>query len=194
MFRNMANSLFEHEEIVTTVAKAKELRPFVEKIITVARHGSAVNRNAKELREKASEYDKRATDLLDEARRLGTDTDKGKRALDQRKQVLKERYEVLAEWRRAVAPVLHARRRLIARLGNHRIQDDDHASVIAKLIDDIGPRYADRPGGYTRIVRMSKWRLGDAAPTAMISLVTQDGGPARRKKRAGKEAASAGKK
>jgi hypothetical protein len=41
---------------------------------------------------------------------------------------------------------------------------------------------------------MSKWRLGDAAPTAMISLVTQDGGPARRKKRAGKEAASAGKK
>ena len=181
MFRNMANSLFEHEQIVTTVAKAKELRPIVEKIITVARKGSTIHRDARQLREKASEFDRRAAGLLDEARRLGSDTEKGMRAMEERKQVLKERYAVLAEWRRTVAPVLHVRRRLIARLGNRRIEGEKYDSIVQKLLEDIGPRFVDRPGGYTRIARLSKWRLGDAAPTAMISLVTKDGGPPRRK-------------
>ena len=190
MFRNMANSLFEHEQIVTTVAKAKELRPFVEKLITVARKGALVNRDAQTLREKASEHDKRARDLLEEARRLGLDTDKGQRALQQRKQVLQERYQLLTEWRRANAPVLNARRRLIARLGNHGIDDDNYDTVIQKLIGDIGPRFTERHGGYTRIVRLSKWRLGDAGPTAMISLVTTDGTPPRRKRSETKKAGS----
>ena len=56
MFRNMANALFEHEEIVTTVAKAKELRPFAERLITLARAGALANRGAQKLREKASEH------------------------------------------------------------------------------------------------------------------------------------------
>ena len=189
MFRNMANSLFEHEQIVTTVAKAKELRPFVEKLITVARKGASVNRDAQTLREKASEHDKRARDLLEEGRRLGLDTDKGRRVLQQRKQVLQERYQLLDEWRRANAPVLKARRLLISRLGKHAIEHKDYDTVVHKLIGDIGPRFADRPGGYTRIVRLSKWRLGDAGPTAMISLVTTDGLPARRKGKEGKEKA-----
>ena len=148
MFRNMANSLFEHEEIVTTVAKAKELRPFAEKMITLARRGALANRDAQKIRDKAAGLDKAS----------------------------KERAEVLAEWRKANAPVLHVRRMLISRLGNHRIEgDDDHDTIIQKLIKTIGPRYADRPGGYTRILKLTKRRLGDAGHQAMIALVTDDG-------------------
>ena len=154
MFRNMANSLFEHEEIVTTVAKAKELRPFAEKMITLARRGALANRDAEKIREKTAGLDKAST----------------------------ERAELLAEWRKANAPVLHVRRMLISRLGNHRLQDDDdHDTIIHKLIKTIGPRYADRPGGYTRILKLTKRRLGDAGHQAMISLVTDDSSPPRRR-------------
>jgi large subunit ribosomal protein L17 len=185
MFRNMASALFEHEQIVTTVAKAKELRPYVEKLITIARKGAAAERQAGTLRDKASEHDKRAQDLLEEARRHGTDTDAGKRSIENRRGVLQERYKLLAEWRRAVAPVLHARRLLIARLGNHRIEDDEeHDTVVQKLIKTIGPRFSDRPGGYTRIVRLTKRRLGDAGPTALIALVTSDSTTLRQKRSA----------
>lgn len=154
MFRNMANSLFEHEEIVTTVAKAKELRPFAEKMITLARRCALANRDAEKIREKTTGLAKEST----------------------------ERAELLTEWRKANAPVLHVRRMLISRLGNHRLQgDDDHDTIIHKLIKTIGPRYADRPGGYTRILKLTKRRLGDAGHQAMISLVTDDGSPPRKR-------------
>jgi len=146
MFRNMANQLFDHEEIVTTVAKAKELRPFAEKMITIARRGAIANREAMAIREKFAAMDKADP----------------------------ERKVLVAEWRKKVAPVLHARRLLIARLGNWRLEhDEEHDTIIQKLIDTIGPRYAESSGGYTRILRLSKWRLGDAGPMAMISLVSQ---------------------
>jgi large subunit ribosomal protein L17 len=154
MFRNMANALFEHEEIVTTVAKAKELRPFAEKIITLARRGAVANRDADKVREQAAGMDKAST----------------------------RRTELLAEWRQKVAPVLHIRRLLISRLGNHRIDsDDDYDTIIQKLLGSIGPRYVDRPGGYTRILKLAKRRLGDAGHQALISLVTDDGSSPRKK-------------
>ena len=162
MFRNMANSLFEHEKIVTTVAKAKELRPFAEKCITLARKGAQVNVEAAKLREKAAALPKDS----------------------------KERETALAVWRIANAPVLHARRMLISRLGNHRISgDDNHDTIIQKLIKTIGPRFADRAGGYTRILRLTKRRLGDASHTALISLVTTEGDSPRRRR--AKEVAAA---
>jgi large subunit ribosomal protein L17 len=196
MFRNMANALFEHEQIITTVAKAKELRPQAEKLITLARASVAANREAKKLREKASEHDHKAQELLDDARRHGTDTDKGKMALEQRRKVLSERYELLAEWRRAVVPVLHARRLLIARIGNHRLRrNEEYRTVVEKLIESIGPRYESRPGGYTRIARLSEPRLGDAGPQAIIALVSDEGRPPRRRKarKAEQESAAAAK-
>ena len=158
MFRNMANALFEHEEIVTTVAKAKELRPFAEKMITLARRCTTANQEAEKIREKA-------TGLAKESR---------------------ERAELLAEWRKAVAPVLHVRRQLISRLGNHRIENDqDHDTIIQKLIKTIGPRYAERHGGYTRILKLAKRRLGDAGHQALIALVTDEGtSPKRRRAKA----------
>ena len=94
---NLATSLFEHGGIVTTVAKAKELRPFAEKLITLARRGD-----------------------------------------------------------------LHARRQAA------RCVKEVH--VLQTLFSEIGPRFAARPGGYTRILKLGH-RKGDGADTARIELV-----------------------
>ena len=95
--RNMATSLFLHERIETTTAKAKELRPFAERLITLGKRGD-----------------------------------------------------------------LHARR-----LAGRLIAD---RQVLGKLFDDIGPRFTERPGGYTRILKLGN-RRGDAAEMALIELV-----------------------
>jgi large subunit ribosomal protein L17 len=113
--RNLTCALIQHERIITTVEKAKELRPFVEKLITLARKNT-----------------------------------------------------------------LHARRLVIARLGSTAKADfrDDKGeptgeSALTKLFKEIGPRFADRPGGYTRIVKRSERRLGDAGKTAFIELLKE---------------------
>lgn len=97
MFRNMVTSLFEHERIVTTEHKAKELRPIAEKMITLAKRGD-----------------------------------------------------------------LHARRQALSYMRSK--------NVVAKLFDQIKDQFADRNGGYTRIIRTGV-RTGDAAPMAIIELV-----------------------
>ena len=136
--RNMAQSLFEHGAIRTTVVKAKELRSFVEKLITLA---------------------KRQT--------------------------------------------LAARRQILAELNDRRMVDEkgdfQENTVVAKLFKEIGPKYATRNGGYTRIIRLSDRRIGDAGKTALLQLVeettvTTEGAPAgesRRQKRAAKMQAAA---
>ena len=93
----MATSLFRHERIRTTTARARELRPYAERLVTLARRGD-----------------------------------------------------------------LHARRQAARRITDREI--------LGKLFDDIGPRYADRPGGYTRILKLGP-RKGDAADMALIELV-----------------------
>ena len=97
LLRNMATSLFRHGRIETTTAKAKELRPFAEKLITLAKQGD-----------------------------------------------------------------LHARR-----LAARRIQDRE---ILSTLFDSIGPRFATRAGGYTRILKTG-FRKGDGAETSLIELV-----------------------
>ena len=95
--RNMAASLFMHERIETTTARAKELRPFAERLITLAKRGD-----------------------------------------------------------------LHARRLAAAKIGDR--------DVVGKLFDELGPRFAERPGGYTRILKLGA-RKGDAADMSLIELV-----------------------
>ena len=99
MLSNMATSLFMHGKVVTTVAKAKELRPVAEKLITLARRGD-----------------------------------------------------------------LHARR-----IVERRIRDKAVSTVLFK---EIGPRFAARPGGYTRIIRLGH-RVGDGADTARLELLAE---------------------
>jgi large subunit ribosomal protein L17 len=100
LFRNMAAALIKHEQITTTTAKAKELRPYVEKLVTLAKKGGLSNR----------------------------------------------------------------------RLAHSRIMDDAQEK---KLFEVIGPRYADRNGGYTRIIKAGI-RQSDAAPVAVIEFVDRD--------------------
>jgi large subunit ribosomal protein L17 len=140
--RNLAQSLFEHETISTTIQKAKEIKPFVEKLITLAKKGS-----------------------------------------------------------------LQYRRRAISMLGDRTIvafEDGEpvkKGTVVGKLFSEIGPRYLDRPGGYTRIIRLALRRLGDNGQVVLLQLLGKDEplkkekrspGKRRSRKRAG-HAAAAGK-
>ena len=100
MFRNMAAALIKHEQITTTTAKARELRPYLEKLITLAKRGGLSNR----------------------------------------------------------------------RLAHARLLDD---AQLIKLFDVLAVRYADRAGGYTRIIKAG-FRASDAAPIAVIELVDRD--------------------
>ncbi len=123
MLRNQAEALLTHEHITTTLPKAKELRPFVEKLITVAKRGV-----------KAAEP-------------------KGKTL---------------------------AAKRLV---GRDLVNDD----VVTKLFGELAPRFMERPGGYTRILRLGP-RRGDGAETAMVELVGSEFDP---KKAAEEKAAAA---
>jgi len=100
MFRNMATALLKHEQIKTTLPKAKDLRPIVERLITLGKRGD-----------------------------------------------------------------LHARRQALG-----YIQDD---KIVRKLFETLGPRYAERSGGYTRVLKAG-FRYGDSAPVAYIELVDRD--------------------
>jgi large subunit ribosomal protein L17 len=130
LMRNMAATLFAHDQIITTEAKAKELRPFAERLITLA---------------------KKAALALESAASLDGE-----------------------EKRVAKARSLHYRRRLIQLLGGKKRIDVKGTPIDVvgeKLIDEIGPLFKDRPGGYTRIIKRTQRRLGDAAPTAILALV-----------------------
>jgi large subunit ribosomal protein L17 len=105
MLRNQAEALLQHGHIVTTVPKAKELRPFVERLITLAKRGIA-------------------------------DGGQG-RALTARREVLR---------------------------------DIPNREIVSKLFTDIAPKYASRPGGYTRLLRIG-YRQGDAAEVAQVELL-----------------------
>ncbi len=136
MRRNLAASLIEHETISTTIEKAKEVKPFVEKLITLAKKGT-----------------------------------------------------------------LASRRRAISLLGNRDIVEYDNGkavkkgTVVGKLFSEIGSRYIDRPGGYTRIIRLSLRRLGDNGQLVLLQLVSEDErqkkGAAARTKRSLKKAKKA---
>ena len=112
MLRNQATALLLHEHLTTTVPKAKELRPFVERIITVAKRGLAAGE--------------------------------------------------------ANGRLLNARRLVM-----HDLQDRD---VVTKLFDTLAPRFADRPGGYTRLLRVG-FRKGDSAEVAQVELVGSEFDP-----------------
>ncbi len=118
LFANMAAALIKHEQIVTTLPKAKDLRPIVEKLVTLGKRGD-----------------------------------------------------------------LHARRQAIA-----QIRD---LAMVRKLFDVLGPRYKERAGGYTRVLKAG-FRYGDSAPVAVIEFVDRDmdakgkdSGPAQEKKESG---------
>ncbi|MEI6163361.1 MAG: L17 family ribosomal protein [Planctomycetota bacterium] len=123
--------------ITTTLAKAKEVRPLVERCVTIARKGLAAQ---------------------DRAREFSTDAKRD--SAEWKKWRLSERWK---NWVHASAPAVVARRRVVQLLG------DKKAARI--VFERIAPRYVDRPGGYTRILKLATPRLGDAGPRAIIEFV-----------------------
>src|SRR5690349_12744379 len=125
LLRNQAMALIRHERIETTLPKAKELRPFVERLITIAKRGvAAADGNGK---------------------------------------------------------TLHARRLVLQEL-----PDKD---VVGKLFESIAPRFAERPGGYTRILRVG-FRRGDSAEVAQVELVGSEYNPRSKEEKEADKAAS----
>src|ERR1700733_14273680 len=116
LYRNLALALFRYERIITTLEKAKAARPFIEKLITLAKRGD-----------------------------------------------------------------LHARRMAIARMGpvadaevkpsDDKDEEGDRRTIIQKLFSDLGPRFKDRAGGYTRVIKRHERRLGDGGKTAFLELL-----------------------
>lgn len=92
---------------------------------------------------------------------------------------------------------LAARRRAISLLGNRDIlvkeggETVNKGTVIGKLFSELGPRYLDRPGGYTRIIRLPLRRLGDNGRLVLLQLVSEGKGPKKSKAKAAKEEATA---
>ena len=143
MRRNLAASVIEHGTVRTTVTKAKEVRPFLERLITIARRGT-----------------------------------------------------------------LHARRQVIAMLQDRAMVDKSNPeelseqTVVEKLFNEVAPRYADRPGGYTRIIHLPERRIGDAGRQVLLQLVEESstggrgeggGRASRRRRRAARRAEAAAK-
>ena len=123
--------------IVTTIENAKEVRPFVERCITIARHALPHQEAADELEPNADRHS-------DQWRAWRTS-------------------QQWQEWSRTIAPAVAARRRALRLLGNKQ--------AVKILFDDIAPRFAERNGGYTRVLRLAKPRLGDAGVCAILELV-----------------------
>jgi large subunit ribosomal protein L17 len=123
--------------ITTTLHKAKEVRPLVERCVTIAR---------------------RALPHEEAADKLATDADRHSDAW--RAWRNSDQWQ---EWNQAIAPAVAARRRLVKLLGSKE--------AVQILFDEIAPRFEDRDGGYTRVVRLATPRLGDAGEQAIIEFV-----------------------
>jgi large subunit ribosomal protein L17 len=126
--------------IITTLHKAKEVRPLVERCVTIARRALP---------------HQEAADLLEPDAERNSDEWRSWRDSDR-----------WTEWNQAVAPVLAARRRVMKLLGDKQ--------AMRVLFDNIAPKFADRPGGYTRIMRLAKPRLGDAGIRAILEFVGEN--------------------
>lgn len=150
--RSMAQSLFEHGSITSTVQKVKEVRPFVEKLITLARRANGGSLAAR----------KRIISMLNDRAIIPAEhlDDYVQRSDAGRLKVLRSR----------------SGRRY--RTGEPKPGLAYTAqSVVHRLINDVAPRFSDRPGGYTRIIKLAKPRIGDGGERAMLQLVGNEEAP-----------------
>ena len=150
--RNLAQSLIEHGQIRTTLVKAKALRPFVERLISLAKKA-------------------RQDDLSARRRIIQILTDRALIPAEQR-----EDYEKMSDARRD--KVLRSKSGRRHRTGEARPGTPFTAeSVVRRLIETVAAGFEDRSGGYTRIIKLPDTRIGDGSPLAVIQLVGQEEDP-----------------
>jgi large subunit ribosomal protein L17 len=150
--RNMAQSLFEHGQIRTTLVKAKDLRPFAERLITLARKARAGSLAARQ----------RLTMLLGDRAVIPADNF--------------EEYEAMSNAARD--KVLRARSGRRHRLGQAKGgQKFTATSIVHHLINNVAGNYEDRPGGYTRVIKLGAAQKSDSSEMAVLQLVGEEESP-----------------
>lgn len=152
MRRNLAQSLFQHGQIETTLPKAKEVRSFVEKLITLARKNTLRSRQL-------------VISMLNDRAVIG--------------QQEQEQYDGMSQHQRSRVLANRSGRRhrsgAVPAAYNKKTYPFVAKSVVGLLINDVAPKYKDRTGGYTRIIRLAKRRIGDSSELAVLQLVGSEG-------------------
>ena len=148
MRRNLAQSLFQYGQIETTLPKAKEVRSFVEKLITLARKNTLRSRQ-------------RVISMLNDRAAIGREEQDqyDGMSLHQRSRVLSNRSG--RRHRSGSVPAAY----------NKKTYPFVAKSVVGLLISEVAPRFKDRNGGYTRIIRLAKRRIGDSSDLAVLQLL-----------------------
>ncbi len=154
MRRNIAQSLFQYGQVQTTLVKAKEMRPFVEKLITLARKGTLESR-------------RRVESILTDRAILTPEEE--------------EKYVGMTDAQRTKVMVARSGRRhrtgRVPAAYNKKKIPFVARSIVNKLVTEIAPSFKDRPGGYTRIIKLAKRRIGDDSQLAILQLVGQEEAP-----------------
>lgn len=156
MLRNMAASLFEHGQITTTVPKAKALQPFVEKIVTKAKRGDLHAR-------------RQVIAMLGRDRQAFAWSHVPKNATEEER----EKVESQREFTQGFFDIPDADQVERNRYGELR----KAPRLVRHIFENVAPRFEDRAGGYTRIVKLGRHRIGDAAELCVIQFVGNEEGP-----------------
>lgn len=156
MLRNLAAAVFEHGQITTTIPKAKAVQPLVEKIITDAKKGDLAAR-------------RRVIAKLGGDRQAFEWMYLPKKASEEEKNHVNQ----LREFREGFFPLPK-----IEEVERNRYGELRKAPKLVKhIFDNVAPKFADRPGGYTRIVKLGRHRIGDAAELCVLQFVGNEEGP-----------------
>jgi large subunit ribosomal protein L17 len=169
MQRNLAQSLFEHGQVRTTLAKAKDLQPFAERLITLARKTRQGSITAR----------RRIHRLLGDRSLVPEDH--------------REAYEMMSDAKRRKSLRAPSGRRYRTGEAKGKLTFTGE-SVAHRLINTVAPKFDDREGGYTRVIRLADRRVGDHGELAIVQLVGDEAGPgalARPKKTARRKRADA---
>ncbi|MCL4219818.1 MAG: 50S ribosomal protein L17 [Phycisphaerales bacterium] len=156
MLRNMAASLFEHGQITTTLPKAKALQPFVEKIVTRAKSNSLHSRRL-------------VASMLGGDRNAFAWAYIPRDATDAEKEAITEKRDFVEGFFDIPASDTVERNRY----GELR----KAPKLVRHIFENVAPRFEDRNGGYTRIVKLGRHRIGDAAELCVIQFVGNEEGP-----------------
>jgi len=152
MRRNLAQSLIQHGEIRTTLAKAKDLQPFAERLITLAKRARRGDLNAR-----------RCLDSLM--------TDRSFIPAEHQ-----EAYDMLSDAKRQQVLKMRSGRRHRTGAAKGKL-DFTAESIVHRLIDGVASNFQNRDGGYTRLVKLADRRLGDKTPLAIVQLVGNETSP-----------------